>query len=264
MKRKKSLKRIERDQPILALIRDIKVDHPFWGHRRIWAYLRFHYDLKIGKNRVYRLMREHGLLVKQNLRLIAKRAAYKPKPKATRPNQFWGIDMTKIKLKDFGWLYLHVVLDWYTKEIVGYSLSLQSKSSDWLLALDKAVNNRFPQGAATKTEELFLISDNGCQPTSEKFMSACRTLGIKQIFTSWNNPKGNADTERVMRTIKEDLVWPKDWDNPFAFEAAFAHWVDCYNHAFPHQSLAYTTPALFFKSYLETLPKVANSLYFLA
>lgn len=261
MKRKRSLKRIEQDAPILGLINSIKADHPFWGYRRIWAYLRFHHDLKIGKNRIHRIMLEHNLLVKKNMRLLAKRTAPRPKPRATRPNQFWGTDMTKIKLKDFGWLYLHIVLDWCTKEIIGYSLSLQSKSNDWLLALDRAVNNRFPEGAMLKKDELFLISDNGCQPTSEKFMSACHTLEIKQIFTSWNNPKGNADTERVMRTIKEDLVWPKDWDNPFEFEKAFADWVVKYNNDFPHQALAYSTPALFFKTFQQ---KAVNSLIFSA
>jgi len=59
-------------------------------------------------------------------------------------------------------------------------------------------------------ENLFLVSDNGCQPTSLSYMQACSTLGIKQIFTSWSDPKGNADTERVIRTLKENLLWPYD------------------------------------------------------
>jgi len=55
-----------------------------------------------------------------------------------------------------------VVLDWYTKEIVGYSLGLQSRTEDWLKALNQAVNSRFPHGIKdTDKEQLFLISDNG-------------------------------------------------------------------------------------------------------
>lgn len=42
-------------------------------------------------------------------------------------------------------------------------------------------------------------------------MAACRALDVKQIFTSYNNPKGNADTERVIKTLKEDLIWPREW-----------------------------------------------------
>jgi transposase InsO family protein len=49
------------------------------------------------------------------------------------------------------------------------------------------------------------MSDNGSQPTSRSFMEICAGLGIKQAFTAYNNPKGNADTERMMRTLKEEL-----------------------------------------------------------
>ena len=113
---------------------------------------------------------------------------------------------------------------------------MQSKARDWLKALNEAVNNRFPFGIReTKKEELFLISDNGCQPTSEIFMKECSELEIKQIFTTWSNPKGNADTERVMRTLKEDIVWTNDWDNPFEFEKALEKWINDYNTDLPHQ-----------------------------
>ena len=78
-------------------------------------------------------------------------------------------------------------------------------------------------------------------------MKGCSILGIKQIFTSWSNPKGNADTERVMRTLKEDLVWCYDWDNPFDFEKALKKWVDDYNRDFPHQSLKNMTPEQFYQ-----------------
>jgi len=50
------------------------------------------------------------------------------------------------------------------------------------------------------------MRDNGCQPTSLAFQRTCATLGIRQAFTSYGNPKGNADTERLVRTWKEELV----------------------------------------------------------
>lgn len=79
-------------------------------------------------------------------------------------------------------------------------------------------------------------------------MQSCSTLGIKQIFASWSNPKGNADTERIMRTIKEDLVWTFEWDSPFDFEVAFAKWVQRYNTDFPHQTLNNQTPSQFYQN----------------
>lgn len=252
MKRQRSQSVIARDQMLLAQIKKLKTDHPLWGYRRIWSYLKFRQGISVNKKRVYRIMKEHAFLVTKNMRLKAKRSPIRPKPHAERPNHFWGIDMTKIRMATWGWLYLVVVLDWYTKEIVGFSLGLQSKTDDWLVALNRAVNSRFPQGIKESLkDQLFLISDNGCQPTSQRFMQNCSILGLKQIFTTWSNPKGNSDTERVMRTIKEDLVWPYEWDNPFEFEIALNKWIDDYNNDFPHQSLNNMTPNQFFKKQCE-------------
>jgi len=249
MKRAKSHSVIERNQALLIHIKDIKIDHPLWGYRRIWSYLKYRQGLSVNKKRVYRLMKEQSLLVYPEIRLKAKRGPIKPKPIADKPNQFWGIDMTKIRMNTWGWLYLTVVLDWYTKEIVGYSLNLQSKTDDWLDALSQAVHGRFPCGIRESLkEQLYLISDNGCQPTSQRFMMNCSLLGIKQIFTTWSNPKGNSDTERVMRTIKEDIVWPYEWGNPFDFEVALHKWINDYNTDFPHQSLDNLTPRQFYET----------------
>jgi len=112
--------------------------------------------------------------------------------------------MTKFLVEGVGWVYLVVVLDWYTRKLVGYHLDLRSKTEDWLQALDQAVNLQFTDGV--REHNLHLMSDNGCQPTSVAFMKACRTLQIKQVFTSYNNPKGNANTERVIRTLKEECI----------------------------------------------------------
>ena len=245
MRRKRSKIRVALDTPILNRIRAIKLDHPLWGYRRIWAYMRYRDDFVIGKNRVYRIMKENNLIVTKNVRLKAKRYSTRPKPRANVPNQYWGTDMTKIKIQGWGWVYIHVVLDWYTKEIIGHYVSLSSKASDWLVALDRAVNNRFPNGILSKRGKPKLISDNGCQPTSEQFMKACSQIKIKQIFTTWNNPKGNADTERFFRTLKEDLIWVNDWQLPFVFQSDFDSWIHQYNTDFPHQSLSYNTPSQF-------------------
>jgi transposase InsO family protein len=239
-----SQSRLTRDADLLALIDPIKADHPFWGYRRVWAYLRHHQQIKVSRNRVYRIMKEFNLLVQKNQRLKAKRTAYRSKPKATRLNQFWGMDMTKICFPE-GWRYLHVVKDWYSKELIGWHLSHTSRTADWLEALNQAVNQRFPEGIRAYDKKPSLITDNGCQPTSSAFMEACGQLDIKQIFTSFNNPKGNADTERVIRTIKEDAVWPFEWQSAHAFKEFFTQWVKQYNQEFPHMSLNWLTPFQF-------------------
>lgn len=256
MKRQRSDSTQQRDQQLLVLIMPIKTDHPLWGYRRIWAYLKYRQNYMVGINRVYRVMKEHQLIVTKLQRLRARRGPLRSKPRSHRPDHFWGIDMTKIKIAPWGWLYLCVVLDWCTKEIIGYSLSIQSKTDDWLSAVEMAVNDRFPNGIREhlKERELFLISDNGCQPTSQRFMMNCSLLGIKQIFTTWSNPKGNSDTEHVMRTLKENLVWTYDWDNPFAFSEALNQWIINYNTDYPHQSLNNMTPKQYYETFKEQQP----------
>jgi transposase InsO family protein len=65
-----------------------------------------------------------------------------------------------------------------------------------------------------------------------------------------NNPKGNADTERVIRTLKEDFVWTREFSSPFEFTANFKEWVENYNNDYPHSSLNYSTPSEYEKEHL--------------
>ena len=205
MTRQRSLRVVQGDEGLLPRIQALKAEHPFWGYRRIWAYLRFVEQRPGNKKRIWRLMREHRLLVPPNLRLKAKRTPTGRKPNPTQPNQWWGIDMTKVLVEGVGWVYIVIVLDWYTKVVVGYYAGLRCTGQQWLEALGMAVNRQFPEGV--RGQDVSLMSDNGCQPTSTAFMQACATLKIHQAFTSYNNPKGNADTERFMRTLKEERLW---------------------------------------------------------
>jgi transposase InsO family protein len=237
----------QRDERLLPRIQALKAEHPFWGYRRIWAYLRFVAQLAVNKKCILRLMREHHLLVRPNRQLKAKRTPPRNKPRPTRPNEWWGIDMTKVMVEGFGWVYIVLVLDWYTKKIVGYYAGRPCTAKHWLEALDMAANRQFPDG--TRGQGLSLMSDNGCQPTSLAFMRACATLEIHQAFTSYNNPKGNADTERCMRTLKEECLWLHEWMCPFALVRALAAWIDDYNERYLHSALGYKTPRQFERDY---------------
>ncbi len=89
-------------------------------------------------------MKENNLLVKPDTRLLAKRTSSIRKPRPERANQWWGIDMTKV-MTNSGWAYVVLVLDWYSKKVVGHYCGEQSKSWHWLAALNKAVNRQFPK-----------------------------------------------------------------------------------------------------------------------
>jgi transposase InsO family protein len=228
-----------RNEAAVLRIQQLKADHPFWGYRRVWAHLRFIDRMGINKKRVLRLLREHRLTVLPNFKPKAARGSDRPKPRPVRPNQWWGIDMTKV-MTDSGWAYVVIVLDWYSKKVVGHYAGRQAAGRHWLLALDAAVNRQFPGGV--RDRGLSLMSDNGSQPTSLRFLKTCSRLGVRQAFTCYNNPKGNADTERMMRTLKEELFWLFTWPSPEALAKTLNDWIKKYNQTYLHSALGYQPP----------------------
>jgi putative transposase len=233
----------ERDDHLLPRIQALKAEHPFWGDRQIWAYLRFVEQLPVNKKCILRLMREHHLLVRPNRQLQAKRTPTRNKPKPTKPNEWWGLDMTTVMVEGVGWVDVVLVLDWYTKKIVGYYAGVPGMARHWLAALDMAVNRQCPDG--TRGQGGSLMRDNGCQPTSLAFMQACATLAIQQAFTSDNHPKGHADTERGMRTLKEECLWLHEWTCPFVLVRVLEAWSNDDNGHYWHSALGYKPPKQF-------------------
>ena len=233
---------------LVQRIKAIKGEHPFWGYRRVAAWLKYREGIKVNRKRIYKLMKENGLLVERKT-YKAKRKAVRSKPKAERPLQFWGIDMTKFMIEGLGWAYLVIVLDWFTKKIVGFDISLRSRSEDWLRALEMGLNKKFPEGVRGKG--LRLISDNGSQPTSRAFMREMANLGIEQIFTSYDNPKGNADTERMIRTIKEEVIWLHEFTSLTEAREIIGSWIEKYNREYVHSALGYLSPLEFEKKFYQ-------------
>ena len=100
--RRPSLRIIARNDALLTHIKTIKLNHPFWGYRRVWAYLNYHLHIHVNKKHVYRVMHANYLLVKDHRPLRAKRQNYPTKPNANQPNRIWGTDMTKVQLPHMG------------------------------------------------------------------------------------------------------------------------------------------------------------------
>ena len=242
------------DEELLSRIRDVAGNHQLWGYRRVTAYLRQKKGLKVNRKRVRRLMRGAGLSVPVK-RYRAKRTETRSKPRPVRPNEWWGTDMTKFYVQNLGWLYLVVVLDWYTKRALGYSLSTRPKTELWLRALHQAVATACPLGS--RACQISMMSDNGSQPTSHRYEQVLETLGIAHTTTSYNNPKGNADTERFMRTFKEEVVWPNEFSSLEEAQAAVDAFFRFYNEDYPHSALGGKSPIDFEQSLNQTAPAAA-------
>jgi putative transposase len=111
MTRRRSPRVTPRDEELLPRLQGLTAEHPCWGYRRIWAYLRVVEQVPVNKKRMLRLLRDHRLLVTANQRLRAKRRPTARKPQPTNPNEWWGIDMPKVLVGDSGWISIVGVLD---------------------------------------------------------------------------------------------------------------------------------------------------------
>lgn len=102
------------------------------------------------------------------------------------------------------------------------------------------LNNEFPCGV--RSQGLKLMSDNGGRTTSHSFMKACSNLMVEQVVTSYNNPKGNAGRERMIRTMKDELLWLREWENARKLIHELDKWVDYYNRSYLHSAHGYRSP----------------------
>jgi putative transposase len=140
-------------------------------------------------------------------------------------------------------VYLVLVLDGYTKTIVGYDAGVPCTARHGLAALDMAGSRQFPKGA--RAQGVSWMRDHGGQPTALAVMKACRTWGIQPAFTSDNHSTGNADTERVRRTLTEAGLWRQEWTTPVALIRALEVWMaDDHEHDL-HSALGYQSPRPF-------------------
>lgn len=167
--------------------------------------------------------------------------------------------MTKV-LTAAGWVYLMVVNDWFTKKILGVFVGERSRAVEWLAAVNEAVNQQFPGGIKDESAlELNLMSDNGSQPTSVRFMREVGFLGIRQVFTAYANPKGDADTERLIRTIKEELIWLREWSKPSELARAMPEFAARFNENYLHSALGYKSPNNFEKEWFQKNQKTLSA-----
>ena len=127
---------------------------------------------------------------------------------------------------------------------------MRSRACEWEKALNTVLNNQFPDGV--RGNGLKLVRNNGSQPTSSSFTHDMVTLEIEQTFTSYNNPRENADTERVMRTIEEQVAWIVEFSS---FQEACEFVGNCiefdHNKLYAHSALGYLGPEGFERSLAE-------------
>ena len=211
-----------------------------YGYRRITWWLRRKEGLLVNRKRVLRVMRERGLLVRSR-RLRARRRKEWGRVEASRPNEIWQADMTKVWAgPSLGWAYLVSVIDCCTREIVGWNLAQRCRTEDALAAVEQAVLARLPSGS--REAGLTLTTDNGTQFTASRFLETLARLGITHRRTAYHHPEGNSYIERFHRSLKEEEVWVHEYRSLEEARASIGRWIEEYNHNRPHQGLQNRTP----------------------
>jgi putative transposase len=213
--------------------------HQTYGHRRIRALLLRDYGLSVNHKTVYRVMRDLGLLQPRVWRR-PQRAKHVERMRPSKPDQGWQIDMTCFELSDLRRVYLTVVIDCFSRQLVGWTLDRRCRASEWISALRQGLESRQLSGEACRS--LVLRSDNGAQPCSQKFVAFLSQHGIKGEYTGYDAPDDNAYVERVIRTIKEEEVWINSYDSFPEAHKAIENYINFYNQERIHQALEYKTP----------------------
>jgi putative transposase len=223
-------------------IQELCGEFPTNGYRRIRVWLYKRHQLRVNHKRVYRIMKELGLLTRSKGG-TANRKKQSGRIPVTGSNQHFQVDMTKIWCGRDGWGYLFAVIDAYDKEIVGYSFSRFCRTDELLSAVNQALENRFPHGV--KGRGLTIRSDNGCQMTSRRYVKALQDAGIKQERTGYNNPDADAYIERWFRTLKEETVWLQEYTTFLEAKKDIDRYIRFYNAERPHSALGYLSPKEF-------------------
>jgi len=219
-----------------------------YGYRRIWEELA---DLGIScaPSRVRRLMAERALKAIQPKTFTPKTSdgrADKPSPNLLldqplpeQSDQVWTGDITFIPTSS-GWAYLAVVIDLYSRKIVGWALADHLRAELVVAALKHAINSR-----RIKRGGIF-HSDRGSQYGSASFRSLLHRTGMRQSMSARANPYHNAWTESFIGTLKSEMLQGGCFlDHDDARTEIFAYIESYYNTRRKHSALGYQTPTQF-------------------
>jgi putative transposase len=221
-----------------------------YGAPRIHAELATH-GLNIGRKRVARLMRVAGLqgVSRRKCRTTVRDETARPAPDlvarqfaAPGPDQLWVADITYVPTWA-GFLYLAVVLDAWSRRVIGWAMESHLRTELVVAALDMAVAQRHPTAVIHH-------SDQGCQYTSLAFGSRCRDAGVRPSMGSVGDAYDNALCESFFATLECELLdrqrFPTQADARLAVFDFIEGW---YNPRRRHSALAYLSPMIFERSH---------------
>ena len=246
----RTLSRRQKDEMVLlAHIRSqFSTSHETYASPRMTVELQED-GIQVGRHRVARLMRDNGLKALQKRRYKKTTDSDHGGPvapnildqdfEATAPDQKWGVDISYIWMAE-GWLYLTIVLDLYSRCIIGWAVSDRMKKDLALDALKRAIAIRRPPRGVIHH------SDRGSQYCSDAYQTLSTGNGFILSMSGKGNCYDNTMVETVFKTIKSELIWRTIFKTRLQAETAISGYIDgFYNPRGRHFALGDMSPIKF-------------------
>ena len=241
----------EADLWLMRRIDELHLNYPFAGSRMLRDLLR-QQGLEVGRRHVKTLMRRMGIEA-----IYRKPNTSKPAPghriypyllrnlAITRPNQAWAMDISYIPMAR-GFVYLTAVIDWFSRRVLAWKLSITMDTSFCIEALDEALSKH-------GKPEIF-NTDQGSQFTSEAFTGRLKEEGIAISMDGKGRWCDNVFIERFWKSIKYEHVYLHAYESVQEARTKIGCYIDFYNTTRPHSSLKALTPdQVYFNRLPDTL-----------
>jgi putative transposase len=229
------------DLKIMEVIDETYTMYPYYGMRRMAKYLQAQ-GFPLGRKGVrhyYRIMRLEAVYPKMNL--SKRNQAHKVYPyllkglEIVRSNQVWSADITYIRMAQ-GFVYLVAIIDWHSRYILSWRVSISLESEFCVAALEEALEKY-------GIPEVF-NTDQGVQFTSEQFICILKKYNIKISMDGKGRALDNVFIERFWRSLKQEKIYRIVLTTVKEAKAAINEYMDFYNQDRMHQALDYKTPQL--------------------
>lgn len=228
-------------------LQEIVLENRFYGYRRVVAVLR-QQGVVVNHKRVLRLMRADNLLALRKRRFVLTTdsrhtfAVYPnlvPRLKVSNINQLWVSDITYVRLRE-AFVFVAVVLDAYSRRVVGWELGEDLRADLAIAALDRALADRAVEAGIVHH------SDRGVQYCSDAYVAKLEMHGFQISMSRTGNPYDNARAESFMKTLKCEEVYLRGYRDAEDARASIGYFIDeVYNRSRLHSALGYLAPEAF-------------------
>ena len=239
---------VEEEMEVRSAIQQIVLEHRRrYGYRRVSAELR-RQGMLVNHKRVARIMREDDLLALQPKRFVVTTDSkhelevylnLASRMKLTGINQLWVADITYIRLKA-EFVYLAVILDAFSRKVVGWALDRTLASRLAIAALEQAIRKRQPRPGVVHH------SDRGVQYASDEYVALLEKHGMIPSMSRPANPYDNASCESFIKTLKREEIYANEYEDLEHLLANLEHFIEQYYIRLRlHSALGYSSPEEF-------------------